>query len=297
VTVGSEEHSVTLIDGRTIAYRCYGDPLGSPVLALHGTPGSRLKFAAFDACAAAAGMRLIAIDRWGYGLSSPHPNGTFADFGTDMVAFAERLGLDRLAIVGVSGGGPFAVAAAASLGRRAAALALVSPVGLFHRASADSKVALGWFHSLCFRVLPRVPGAIPLVFQVARLGLAVSPNVLMPRAVVRSSIDKKTMDDAALRHREIENFKAGLAFGVAGPVKDMELFNKDWNLNLSQITVPTMIWIGLRDGNIPLAAARELAMRLPNTKVRELPDDGHLWIAQNFDHVSTWLKSIFAIAD
>ena len=98
-----------LADGRRIGYAEFGDPHGATVLALHGTPGSRLMFALTDRAARARGLRIIAPERPGYGLSDFRRGTSLAQTADDMTAFADALGLDLLAIIGVSGGGPFAV--------------------------------------------------------------------------------------------------------------------------------------------------------------------------------------------
>ena len=104
-----------LADGRRIGYAEFGDPRGATVLALHGTPGSRLMFALTDRAARARGLRIVAPERPGYGLSDFRRTTSLAQTAEDMTAFADALGLDRLAMIGVSGGGPFAVAAGSVL--------------------------------------------------------------------------------------------------------------------------------------------------------------------------------------
>lgn len=290
-----------LPDGRKLGYRVFGDPSGRPVLALHGTPGSRFKYAGSHEAALAAGLQLIAIDRWGYGLTSP-PGGasrqrrnksSLLDFGADVTALADHLGFPVLAITGVSGGCPFAVACAAALGARVSALALVSPVGLI----ADAAPGRRWraFHSFCFRVLPRIPGSIGLVFHLYRAGLAAAPNLAMSVAISRSaSADRRAMRDEATRKRLIETFAAGLQPGVAGPKIDMALFSRPWGIDLAGLTVKTRIWIGLADRNVPLPAVDALAAALSNCELTQLPGAGHLWVAQNADQVMSWISEATA---
>lgn len=112
-----------------IGVATYGDPGGHPVLAFHGTPASRLMYRKGDAAARRLGFRLIAPDRPGYGLT-PIDDGPTLASRTDMhVALADTLGLDRLSLLGVSGGAPYATALASRLKDRIATLALVSPMG------------------------------------------------------------------------------------------------------------------------------------------------------------------------
>ena len=135
--------------------------MGLPVLALHGTPGSRLMFALADRAARMRGIRLIAPERPGYGLSDYRPSETLAHIAEDLSAVADAYGLDRFAIIGVSGGAPFAVAAAASMPDRISLLALVCPVGEL----ADGQLRLSRFQRFLFRRLARRPWATRLFFR------------------------------------------------------------------------------------------------------------------------------------
>jgi pimeloyl-ACP methyl ester carboxylesterase len=137
VTTGSPLLRILVLpDGRRIACAEYGDPSGLPVLALHGTPGSRLMFALADRAARDRGIRLIAPERPGYGLSDYRHAESLTQGAEDLSAVADTYELGRFAVIGVSGGGPYAVAAAAampdriSLSRRSAKLrtpSFVSP--------------------------------------------------------------------------------------------------------------------------------------------------------------------------
>src|SRR5262245_25902620 len=100
-------------DGRAIGYAEYGDPKGTPVLWCHGGPGSRLEPSGFAPAAEQVGLRLIGIDRPGYGKSTPVPGRTIASWVPDGLAVADELGLTRFAAVGVSTGGSYSLALAA----------------------------------------------------------------------------------------------------------------------------------------------------------------------------------------
>ena len=281
----STDRTISLSGGRTLGYREFGDPTGTPVLALHGTPGSRLKFADCDDVAAKLGLRLISIDRWGYGLTSAHAQPTLALFGDDMIALADSIGAGRCLVTGVSGGGPFAVAAAAALQSRCMGLALISPVGIVDRATRLSP-----FHAVCFRVLPRLPGAIRLAFRLFRTTLRLAPNSTMVLALSRApAIDRMAIFEAPIRHRLAKTFANGLAPGVSGPVIDMALFTRDWGVDLGAITAPVRIWIGTADRNVPQDGVRRLAMAIVATDLVTLPGEGHLWIARNSEDVLRWL--------
>jgi pimeloyl-ACP methyl ester carboxylesterase len=279
---------IELPDGRALAYRTYGDPAGKPVIALHGTPGSRFKFAGFHAAAATHGVRLISVDRWGYGLSSAQPGARLLDYAADLTVLADRLAFHQLGLIGISGGGPFAVAAAHGMGARVTALALVAPVGLID--GPRGRTRLSAFHTLCFRVLPHVPGGVSTVFRLQRLGHAVAPDLVMKIAMSRSAeVDQAAMSDPDTRSRMAETFKAGLEHGVTGPCTDMALFGRPWGFDPAEVTATTRFWIGEADRNVPLAAAFALANQMPRSVTTKLPTAGHFWIAANSEVVMSWL--------
>src|SRR3954471_17322215 len=101
---GPRNNTITLPGGRRLGYAKYGDPDAMPVLYCHGFPSCRLE----PSMLPVSGIRLIALDRPGYGLSEPLPGRTLRDWPRDVAAAADALGLHRFAVVGVSGGAPYA---------------------------------------------------------------------------------------------------------------------------------------------------------------------------------------------
>ena len=288
VALGStaRDRAIALGDGRTILLREYGDPAGQPVIALHGTPASRLMYAAAKS-AGAHGLRLIAPDRWGYGGSSPHPRPTLTAFADDMQSVADGLGIERFGVLGVSGGGPYAAAMAALLRERVTALALVAPVGPIADAPG---VRLSGFHALCFRILPRVPGSLRLVFSAFRRGLKTAPEAAIRVASMRvPPSDRAVLANPDVHARFTAMFAEGLKDGVAGALIDMAIFSRPWDIALERIAAPSALWIGTADNNVPMDAAHKLARSIPGCELNVLEGEGHLWVALNYDGVLGWI--------
>ncbi len=91
--------AITLSDGRKLAYAEYGDPKGKPVLYFHGWPSSRLRANLTHKDAQTAGVRLLSLDRPGYGLSTYKDNRTLLDYADDIVEFADHLQLKNLQLL------------------------------------------------------------------------------------------------------------------------------------------------------------------------------------------------------
>ena len=278
--------SLVLADGRRVAWREYGVANGRPLLALHGTPGSSLKFRVADEPARRLGLRLVAPDRWGYGGTSPHPRPTLAAFAADMAALADHLGLGRPAVLGVSGGGPFAAATAALLPDRVPALALVAPVGPI----AGEAVTMSPFHRFCFGPFARSRLAPRWIFRAFRRLLLARPRLAMAVAMSRvGAPDRRVLATGGVGQRLAVTFAEGLRHGPDGPATDMGVFGAAWDVPLGAVRASARLWLGSEDRHVPLAAARLLAARLPACTIADLPGEGHLWVALNYAQVLGWI--------
>src|ERR1700716_3282454 len=109
------EGTVDLDDGRVLGYREYGELTGTPIVYLHGMPGSRLDPVALDEEYRRLGVRVVAIERPGYGLSSARRSGGLVDWPADVAAVADHLAIERFAVLGYSSGGKYAAACAYAL--------------------------------------------------------------------------------------------------------------------------------------------------------------------------------------
>jgi pimeloyl-ACP methyl ester carboxylesterase len=107
-----KDGTIKLGDGRALAYAEYGDPVGRPVFYFHGFPGSRLEAALADSAASSVSMRLVAVDRPGYGRSDFKPRRRILDWPEDVSELARELAIDRFSVLGVSGGGPYGIPSA-----------------------------------------------------------------------------------------------------------------------------------------------------------------------------------------
>jgi pimeloyl-ACP methyl ester carboxylesterase len=101
---------------------------GLAVVVHPGSPGSRLLYGAGTQLAARCGLRVLSFDRPGYGSRPAVPGRTIADTAVETGMIADRLGLERFAVWGFSGGGPYALACAALIPERVvAACVFASP--------------------------------------------------------------------------------------------------------------------------------------------------------------------------
>ncbi len=279
-----EDGRLILPDGRVIGFREYGAAQGAPILCFHGTPGSRLMFAIADDHAREHGLRLIAPERAGFGLSSYAKARPLATCADDMAALCGALGLERLAIAGVSGGAPFAVAYAAIHPERVAAMALVSPVGPF--AGPESPKRIGPGHRLVFRVLPGVPLLYRFLFSFGRAGFLFAPQAMAAMIASRAApSDWRVLSDKHARRNLLRGLAEGVRPGIGGAVEELRCFSRPWGVPFERIGAPTILWQGTADRNVPVKAALKLGKLIPDCEVRRIEGAGHYWVLRNYGHV------------
>src|SRR5688572_6695284 len=120
-----EDQQVSLPDGRKLGYGDYGDPQGEPVFFFHGWPSSRFHGKLLHEGARERGLRVIAPDRPGIGLSDPLPGRGFGTWPGDVAGLADALGFGTFRLFGISGGCPYTLATAAALPERVRAAAVL----------------------------------------------------------------------------------------------------------------------------------------------------------------------------
>ena len=286
---GVADQVLQLGDGRALGFKVYGDPAGAPLLFLHGTPGSRLKFAIGHDAGKALGLAIVAPDRWGYGLSDAPRAPSLPAFAADMAALMDHLGHARFAVGGISGGGPYAAGVAACLAPRVAALALVSPDGPGGRsgdAGGRCRTSIASASAPC----RARRGRSPLVFALFRASLVRSPRLAARLATLRAGArDKALLARPDIARWLLGSFREGLRRGLDGPVLDLQLFARDWGVDLGAIRAPARLWIGTADTAVPLSAARLLARAIPACALTELRGDGHFWVAESYGEVLAWV--------
>lgn len=278
------------LQGAAVGGMDCGDRDGYPVIAFHGAPGSHVEGTAFaDAAARAVGVRLIALDRPGMGMSTLSPRKQVADFADTVAAVADYFRVERFAVLGASGGGPYALAAAARLSERVSKAVVVSSPAPFDDQTAG-KGAGGVKRSGGLMILRRFPflarPAAARMKQVVRKprGLAAMIAQMSP-----ADRDRITGDDW-LRDQLAANIQEAFKTGTRGVAVDFQvLFARPWGFDPADIIVPVEIWHGNGDGNVPIEDGYRLAAMVPGSKFEEVQGAGHLLFV---DHAAEILTAL-----
>ena len=269
------EHRPRLADGRVLACLELGNPSGPAVLYFHGYPGSRLEARVAAAAATRLGLRLLAVDRPGFGQSMFRAGRSIGGWAADMDALADQLGLARFSVVGVSGGAPYALACAASLSHRLDRVALVCPLGPLDVADAKTgmlaqdRVML----ALGAHAPPLARGVVHMLAHWMRQDADRYLKFMMAGMV---SPDRELFADPWYRALVLESTAEALRQGGRGAAWELTLIARPWDFPLQDVRMPVSLWQGLADQILPAAMARRLAAALPACNPRYLPGEGHL---------------------
>lgn len=280
-------HSTTVGDGRNLAWTESGDPDGPAVIALHGTPGSRHTFAVDEEAWRSVSVRLICPDRPGYGDSPAPPQADLATFAHDIEQLADHLGLDRFAVLGHSGGGPYAAACAGLLRDHVTRLLLVSTIG--PPTSGPTPLSPRDPNARLIAFIRRCPRLANVALTSAGFAMSRWPD----RAI--TALTKPMPDcDRAIAERPAIHRALSLDLTTSGSSiggafgRDLLLFGQPWPVRPADITVPTEIWHGTQDRNAPIEAARRLHRHIAGSTLHEL-DAGHFLI---YDHIAAIVRGV-----
>jgi pimeloyl-ACP methyl ester carboxylesterase len=267
------DRRVTLHDGRRIAIADFGTSTGAPVFYFHGFPGSRLEAGLVHHAAVDRRVRLVALDRPGYGHSDFRPH-TLADWPDDVVEVADALGLGRFAILGVSGGAPFALACAAALAARVSATAVVG--GLGTTIAADDFARLNMFARTSFRLARFAPPLSRTVNSVLAAVLRRRPELLTTLLATRiPASDRVVLADPEVAATLAASLREALRAGSRGPSHELSVLARPWNFDVTAVRGPCYVWHGEQDTTVPVEMGRRLASLIPGCSAIFLPGEGH----------------------
>lgn len=270
---------MTLAHGRVLhAYEADGPAEHLPVMWLHGTPNIGAPPTPLFEPAARLGLRWVSYDRPGYGGSTARPGRDFASAAADVACVADALGIERLAVMGHSSGGPHALACGALLPTRVYAVVSVSGLAPY---GADG---LDWFAGMAR------PAAASL--RAAAEGREVKESHLA------SAPDEDPgfvpADDEAFAGEWgwfLEVVRPAIAAGPTGLIDDDLANVAPWGFDVGSATAPVLLQHGVDDQMIPIGHAEWLAQRCPTAELRRYPGDGHISVMRHAVEALEWLRA------
>jgi pimeloyl-ACP methyl ester carboxylesterase len=282
---------ITTPDGRTLEIHEGGAPDGPVILAHHGTPASGPSDPSHIADAARRGARLVSVNRPGYAGSTPRPGRSVADVVDDVRAVLDDLGAERCVVTGVSGGGPHALACAALLPDRVAAVATLASVAPYGAEGLDFMAGMGEDNVEEFGAALAGEAQLRATLEPFRdmLAAVTGDQIYEQIASVISGADLEVLTGEYAEGLAAE-LRNGVSSGIEGWVEDDLAFTKPWGFELSDITVPVLLWQGDQDLMVPPTHGAWLAERIPGVEAHLSAEDGHLTLdARRVPEVHEWL--------
>jgi len=278
-------HRLQLADGRGLAYTVTGPAYGTPVVYCHGAIGTPVSATIdLERLTARLGVRYIQPSRPGVGGSDPDPNRTILSFAEDLRQLADAFGLGRFAVVGVSAGGPYALAAAHRLGLRVSRVALVSSLSPSYRPHNTPGVRkriryslramqmlapeLRWLGDIALPVLTRHPGLVTKVI-----------------AANAAPAERARLSTPAERSAATRSFFDACNGGVGGLLADYDVYASEWRFDPRAVTTPADIWHGAADPLVPVQHARALAAQLPDCRTFIDESEGHHFFRSHLEEI------------
>jgi len=270
------EGRVEVRDGRKLGFATFGPPDGRPIIWLHGTPGARRQIPPAARLAAdEVGVRFIGVDRPGTGLSTSHLYGSIVEFIADLRILIDEMDFHELAVIGLSGGGPYALAAGYAMPDRVKVVGVLGGVA----PTRGEDAVPGGLVSVAVKLAPLIPP-----FRVP-LGISLSLFVAALRPVGRPALGLYARvsppgDREVFAREEIKTMFLDDIGDTGGrlraPVDDIILFTRDWGFLLREVTPPVKWWHGDADHIVPLAHGQRCVERLPNAELFVRPGESHL---------------------
>jgi pimeloyl-ACP methyl ester carboxylesterase len=259
-------------DDAPVAWREAGDAALPVALFLHGLGGSRIAWEP-QLTALSGVRRCVAWDAPGYGASKPGPEPLTFDALADAAAgLLDRLEAETADVVGMSFGGMIAQYLALRHPGRVRTLALISTSPKFG-----------------------LDGTQPEEWRAARLApldAGVEPKD-MTRGVLTSlaapGAEPAAVDSAVRAMARVP------ATGLRAAIDC--LVTHDTRGRLKDIHGPTLVMVGERDAETPVAYASALAAGIPGARLTVIPGAGHLLNVEAPDAVNAALLDLWGATD
>lgn len=260
----------------------------------HGGQESRLSARFLDEPARSAGIRIIAPERPGIGLSSPQPGRQFIDWASDIQELADRLGTERFHVLGLSGGAPHALAVAQAIPARVVRAAIVSGAA---PADAPHSFRGMWFPVRMIHRFARMRWERPLQRFLEQDSQSL---VEKPEARIRQFQKYLPEPDRNLltaqphyAHEFIAGSIESYRQGIEGVAQEYRLYVSDWGIDLASIQIPFDLWYGTDDRMAPVDRGEFYDSVLQHSELRVLENEAHFSLIRN--HASAILQKLTSV--
>lgn len=272
------EGNVLVGPDRQLGFAEFGDPQGRAIFWLHGTPGARRQIPVeARVFAEKHGIRLIGVDRPGIGSSTPYEYATVIEFADDLRVIADTLGIDKMQVIGLSGGGPYTLGCAAAMPDRVVSVGVLGGVAPTRGADGIGGGLMGTVGIPAAPVLEYVGAPLSLVAAgLIRMIKPVALPALYLYAAVSPVGDRRLLERPEFQAMFLDDLLNGSRKQLAAPFADVVVFARDWGFRLDEVKVPVRWWHGDKDHIVPYAHGEHVVALLPDAELYPLPGESHL---------------------
>ncbi len=272
--------TVELSDGRSLSFASFGDPAGRPVFYFHGFPGSRFEPQSNHEAYLKAGIRLLALDRPGIGYSTRKNKRQLLDWPDDVVEVAKILNLEKFSVLGVSGGGPYALACARAIPGYLDKVTVACGLGPMDAPNATSGMMLS--NRILFSYGRFFPPLLRLSVSLMVRQLSSKPVKGFEKFVEGlPEPDRLVLSGANAQELVLASAVEGVRQGSKPLLEEISIYSKFWGFELSDLNVPVSLFQGEADIDVPASMARYQAELIPNCELNLYPTDGHFSLLVN----------------
>lgn len=265
----------SLPDGRSLAWDEHGDPAGAPVVYCHGFPACRLEARLIAAAAGRRGVRLIVPDRPGFGSSSPSWGRRISDWPADVAHLLDTLGIERCRVLGMSGGGPYALACGALLGERVESITLIGALGPLTEPEATRGMSA--LARLSFPLARHWPRGQAALFHALAPVLRHAPGAMLRFTLeTGSAADRAVLERDGVRHVLLNTMRGSVRQGARPAIEELRRYLEPWPFAAQDVRMPVRLWHGTADAVVPPAHAHTIAAALPSARVGLVAGEGHV---------------------
>ncbi|MGV0625031.1 alpha/beta fold hydrolase [Mycolicibacter minnesotensis] len=271
------EGNIAVGENRQLGFAEFGAPQGRAMFWLHGTPGARRQIPVEARLfATEADIRLIGVDRPGIGASTPHQYDTVSQFADDLRTVADTLGIDKMAVIGLSGGGPYTLGCAAAMPDRVVAAGILGGVAPAVGPEAIDSTLMT-LARLAEPVLDRAGRPISaLAAGLIRVVRPVASPALEMYARFSPEGDRRLLGRPEFKAMFLDDLLNGSRKQLAAPIADAVLFARPWGFRLDEVTVPVHWWHGDADHIVPFAHGEHAVSLLSDAQLYPMPGESHL---------------------
>lgn len=275
-----KDATITLKSGHRLCYAEFGDASGVPVFYFHGWPCSRLHAWTMDKAAKEHGIRLVCPDRPGLGDSEHQHGRQLLDWPPVVEKLADHLGWDKFHLIGVSGGGPYALACSLVMPHRLYSTHVICGAPPIHEFGCDD---MFWVYRLLIRLRKISPLILGATLSVGALLASRDHQDFPLRHLVGmlAPSDQRSLQEPGHFQAIAGSYRMAMENGATSLIADADIYLNPWRFDFADIRFPIEIWHGKEDRNISWRYAAKMAEKIPNARVRWFDNEGHYSLPVN----------------